>query len=166
MLDSLAHNATPQEGQVVSRRAFVRRVAAVVAGGAILTVGNRVLGPLWIVSAFPVALQRSTFAKYLGETFQVTLESSDRVAVQLVQVRDLPIKAYKQVSAIPSVNQEHCFSLVFRGPSNKALEQATYHFEHGQIGYFPLFIVPMMPNRDASYYEAIFNRQQVGETPR
>jgi hypothetical protein len=32
--------------------------------------------------------------------------------------------------------------------------------EHGQIGGFALFMVPMAPGEDAQYYEAIFNRQQ------
>ena len=48
------------------------------------------------------------------------------------------------------------FSLIFHGPSGPALPQDTYRVEHPQLGAFPLFLVPIGPDRDDARYQAIF----------
>ena len=157
MLDSLAHDRMLKGAGGITRRQFVKGVAIALAGSAILAIGDRILG-VAVVSQQPVlTLQRSVFARYLGETFQVDRDSTSPVAVQLTHVGDLPARAYQKASYNPSVDQEHCFSLLFRGPADRPLVQGTYRFEHSQFGSFSLFIVPMVAVRGTQYYEAIFN---------
>jgi hypothetical protein len=141
----------------ISRRRFVKGVALVLAGGALLTIRDRIPGVAWLSQPPVLALQRSLFAGHLGETFQVDRESAGRVAVELSQVRDLPTKAAKTAGNNLSPDQEHCFSLLFRGPADRPLAQGTYRFEHSQFGSFALFIVPMVPDQAGQGYEAIFN---------
>ena len=89
--------------------------------------------------------------------FQVDRESAGLLAVQLTHVGDLPAKAYQAGSGKLSADQEDCFSLLFRGPAGRPLTQGTYRFEHGQLGSFSLFIVPMVLDQGGQGYEAIFN---------
>jgi hypothetical protein len=157
MLDSLAHGGMLKGGGGISRRTFVKGVALALAGGALVVIADRVPGIAWLSQQHPLDLRRSLFVGHLGETFQVARESASGVAVQLTHVGDLPTKAYQGASDNPSVDQEHCFSLLFRGPADRPLAQGTYRFEHSQFGSFSLFIVPMVPGQGGQGYEAIFN---------
>jgi hypothetical protein len=158
MLDSLSHHRMPTGAKAgISRRGFLKGVAGVLAGGALLAIGERVLGTTWVPQPLPMSLQRSTFARYLGDMFQVAREPSDVIALQLIRVESLPSNTYTEMRGSANEDQEHCFSIVFRGPADRPLGQGTYHFEHGQIGGFPLFIVPRVPDQSGQYYEAIFN---------
>ena len=47
------------------------------------------------------------------------------------------------------------FSLTFRGPAEPALPQATYGFEHAELGAFDLFIVPIGRDDGGMIYEAV-----------
>jgi hypothetical protein len=138
----------------MSRRRFLKMAGIGVAGSALLAVGGRSLTTAWMSWMLPAPLVRSSFAKHLGETFQVRAESSPLVGMQLVEVRDL------RSGAGSSGASEHNFLLSFRGPRDQPIAQGTYDFAHDGIGDFPLFIVPMAPDENARYYEAIFNRQQ------
>ncbi|RWC40379.1 MAG: hypothetical protein EOS55_28005 [Mesorhizobium sp.] len=48
------------------------------------------------------------------------------------------------------------FSLLFRGPREIALPQATYRFT-GENGTHEIFIVPVAADATARLYEAVFN---------
>jgi len=48
------------------------------------------------------------------------------------------------------------FSIVFRGPRQILLPQRIYRMEHGAIGAFELFLVPIGPDQEGMLYEAIF----------
>jgi hypothetical protein len=51
------------------------------------------------------------------------------------------------------------FSAIFHGPVDRPLAQGNYEFQHGTLGAFPLFIVPLLEsNRDRMVYEACFSR--------
>jgi hypothetical protein len=42
---------------------------------------------------------------------------------------------------------------------DRPLAQGNYEFQHGTLGAFPLFIVPLLEsNRDRMVYEACFSR--------
>ena len=50
------------------------------------------------------------------------------------------------------------FSLVFLGPSNPILPQATYRLTHDRLGQLDIFIVPVGPDPQGRIqYEAVFN---------
>lgn len=61
--------------------------------------------------------------------------------------------------------QYECFSLIFRGSHQEALDQKIHCFEHAALGRFEMFITPVV-SRDPTrrYYEAIFNRPVITET--
>jgi hypothetical protein len=128
----------------------------VVAGSTLLAMGYDRLaaGPVAVRLAPAPALVRTMFARHLGDTFHVRLGSSGPLALQLFKVRDLRA-ASKSTAAV--MDSEQSFSLLFRGPGHQPLGQETYQFEHERIGGFALFIVPMRPEQDCTYYEAIFN---------
>jgi len=145
----------------VSRREFVKAAGVVAAGGTLWALSNHSVIPTLTMQTLPAALIRSTFLRRLGETFQVQLESAGALAVRLVEVRDLRSGDARGAKAQARTHKENSFSILFHGPSDRQLEQGTYHFEHPKLGEFPLFIVPVGPLTDEAYYEAIFNRLAV-----
>lgn len=48
------------------------------------------------------------------------------------------------------------FSVLFAGPLEPELPQATFDVSHAAIGQTPLFIVPVARTADAMHYEAVF----------
>lgn len=48
------------------------------------------------------------------------------------------------------------FSLVFRGPREPLLAQATYRLEHAALGPLEIFVVPNASDASGTRYEAIF----------
>ncbi|MEI7769107.1 MAG: hypothetical protein WCI67_03910 [Chloroflexales bacterium] len=135
-----------------SRRGFLKRAGAVVAGSVLLAGGGRLALSRWLPELPGETLMRSTFAGHLGEIFVVIPPAGARTWLRLADVRDLPVVAGT------SAQQEHSFSLLFRGPTAQPLNQGTYHVEQTRIGSFTVFITPQAPDRDARYYEAVFNR--------
>src|SRR5262245_15182989 len=149
MANVLTYEELLTGGGGISRRKFIKGVGAAVAGGALLAIAGQTL-----LSALPQvpgsALVRSTFAKHVGDVFQVYQGSAAAPALRLADVRDLPAPASDQ--------KERSFSLLFTGPIDPMIAQGMYRFEHHEIGAFSMFIVPMAPAAGARYYEAIFNR--------
>jgi hypothetical protein len=86
----------------------------------------------------------STFSKLVGDVFGVRLTAMNVVPVALVEATALG---------------KHSFSLVFGGPTNVPIDQNTYTLQHDGLGEFPLFIVPIQPDDEARYYEAIVNHE-------
>lgn len=48
------------------------------------------------------------------------------------------------------------FTLLFHGPPTPVLPQRMYHFDHGSVGSFDIFIVPIGPEAGSMQYEAVF----------
>ena len=83
-----------------------------------------------------------TFRPLLHERF--ALAGGDRqVDLELVDVTE---------SAAPGANRSAQFWIVFSGPPDPILPQATYELEHPELGAFELFLVPIAAGR----YEAVF----------
>lgn len=146
----------PEASKDISRREFVSRVGGVFVGGVLLTNGITPATTGSSLSPSAVALQRNMhtlnqemFSGHLDETFRVRNGSSDGIDVVLSNIQDLSSGKYGE-----------CFSILFRGPLGRCLDQGTYLFEHDTIGAFDLFIVPMAQDHDAhvQVYEAVFNR--------
>jgi len=87
-----------------------------------------------------------TFVRHLNSRFLIKRDQSDHVEVELIEAEDL--------KSTPRLEQ---FSIIFRGPLDPPLPQATYEFEHAEMGDMHLFIVPIRRDQDGMYYEAIFN---------
>jgi hypothetical protein len=93
------------------------------------------------------ALTHEEFAQHANSKFQVEVDESPDVELELLDVSEL--KLYPQ--------QEE-FVLVFRGPSETFLGQGAHYFKHDKMGRFELFIVPIRQDEQGFYYEAVFNR--------
>jgi hypothetical protein len=93
---------------------------------------------------------KSTFAPYVGSEFRVHLDGSKVRRIKLVEVREI----------VGGGNAEQSFSLLFTGPKGKTFPQKTYAVEHGALGKFSLFLVPvgLRAGAGAEYFEAVFNR--------
>jgi len=143
-------------GRGISRRDFVRGIGFAVAGAALLAIGGQLIATNRLPEVPGEMLMRSMFAGLRGEAFQVYQDAAALPALRLIDVRDLAAIARKQAQA--SADKERRFSVLFTGPIDLTIEQGTYRFEHNRLGSFPLFIVPVMPDQNATYYEAIFNR--------
>jgi hypothetical protein len=86
------------------------------------------------------------FQKALDSGFRVQADDFDPVDVTLVQVTVSDRRPTWET-----------FSLLFAGGEG-ALPQAMYRVDHADLGSFPLFLVPVLTDRDGLHYEAVFNR--------
>ena len=91
------------------------------------------------------------FVPWVGTEFRVADEAGDAVVLELTVAESLPPR-----SGAP---RSEPFSLIFRGPRDRALEQRTCALEHHGLGRMALFLVPIGPGSDGRgpYYQAIFN---------
>ena len=91
-------------------------------------------------------LTRDTFAPLVNTQFFAGL-AGGKIALDLIEVSELRVSRHNEV-----------FALVFRGPGEIFLLQASYRFEHPALGAVDLFIVPIGQDAQGLYYEALFNR--------
>jgi hypothetical protein len=95
---------------------------------------------------------RAAFAAYENTDFAVHAGAAGLIFMRLTQIQDL----------LPGSLQarDDCFGLLFTAPAGTTIPQKTYEVEHGALGKFSLFIVPI--NRPTvngpAYYQAVFNR--------
>jgi hypothetical protein len=94
-------------------------------------------------------LEHEIFSKYLNTNFRISLGDSNTVEAKLTKVSDLLVSSEQQR-----------FAIVFRGPKEPFLPQASYRFEHDEMGEFMLFIVPIRQDDQGIFYEAVFNRMR------
>jgi hypothetical protein len=99
----------------------------------------------------------ATFAGQLHTTFGVTDAPAGRMDLKLIEASPIKTSSRRQADA-PDTHYEK-FSLIFSGPTTPLLEQQIYRFEHPQIGWFAMFIVPIVTKAaDQQHYQAVFNR--------
>jgi hypothetical protein len=91
-------------------------------------------------------LTHEEFRKHLNTVFQIQLNESEMIDLELVQVSE------QKLSRV----QER-FSVVFRGTNESFLGQGMRALEHDQMGRFSLFLVPLGRDDEGAYYEAVFN---------
>ena len=90
------------------------------------------------------------FEPRLGETFRLSTEDSESVALELVEVTP-------QGQAAAQGGTRRAFSLLFEGPPDPVLPQRVYSIENEHLGRLELFLVPIGPTADRMRYEAVFN---------
>lgn len=95
----------------------------------------------------PAELTLERFAPAVGETFTVGGDGGPKVELLLVE-------ATAQDAAPQAPRQP--FSLLFHGPADPFLPQATYRFEHDSLGVIGIFIVPLGRDEHGATYEALF----------
>lgn len=101
-------------------------------------------------------LDAATFSTQLNTAFRILQSSTPVVEVELVEVADKGATDGQQPPA--AARRQQRFSLVFRGPRGKLLQQGMYQTQHNQLGSLDLFLVPVGRDHDGVYYEAVFNR--------
>jgi hypothetical protein len=90
-----------------------------------------------------------TFSSRTGDSFRISVDESNALQAELIEVVAFDPPADASRARVP-------FSIVFRGPSEPILPQRIYRFEHGTLGAFDLFIVPIGPDESGMQYEAVF----------
>ncbi len=92
---------------------------------------------------------RDDLDSILGDSFTVSTEpTSDLVLHEVSFLQSGPA----------GLDESHSFSVLFRGPTEPALEQATYLLNHAELGDLTLFLVPIAADETSRTYEVIFNR--------
>ena len=91
------------------------------------------------------------FEPFLNGYMQVQARKARPVWIQLVDVKQLsrPINEERGFKG-------ESFSLLFRGPDERALLSGVYTFQHAALGKFSLFLSPVGQAGDS--YEAVVNR--------
>ena len=89
-----------------------------------------------------------TFSPAVGEAFTLEAGDAGRLQLSLVEVRSLG-------HARPEAQREP-FALLFRGPADPVLPQATYRLARDGIGELDIFLVPVARTAEGTDYEAIF----------
>jgi hypothetical protein len=97
-------------------------------------------------------LTATSFAPAVGETFVLDAGGAGSLELELVESRLLDPDAPAQD---PS-GARAPFSLLFRGPAEPILPQATYRLEHRSVGAIEIFIVPIAGDETGTSYEAVF----------
>jgi hypothetical protein len=92
-------------------------------------------------------LTLQTFAPRVGEAFQVDAGEAGKL--------DLVLES-AEASPPGGEAQREPFRLLFRGPAEPLLPQATYVLENPSLGATDIFIVPIDSDDGGVSYEAIF----------
>jgi len=134
-----------------TRRHFLRDCSLVAATAAVAPVSGWTVNPR-VRELAPGSSLFGGFAGAVNSPFSVQT-SAGLVKLVLERVSPAP-------PALPGAEDEgnERFSLFFRGPNRKPLEQDTYVFEHPRLGRLPIFIA-RIGSLDTDYccYEAVFN---------
>jgi hypothetical protein len=86
------------------------------------------------------------FRPAVGEPFVVCDDRVDGLALVLAEARSLG----------PGYADREAFALLFHGPREPLLPQATYRLANERVGEHDIFIVPVGRTADGLEYEAIF----------
>ena len=88
------------------------------------------------------------FAPAVGDAFTLTADGAGGLPdLELVEARPVGDQPYRD--RVP-------FALLFRGPAEPVLAQATYVFAHPRVGEHPIFVVPVASSEAGTDYEAVF----------
>ncbi len=97
----------------------------------------------------PDRLGLATFEPFVGEAFRIEGGEGSFLELTLTEAKTGPWQ--------PEEESTFAFELIFRGPADPMLPQATYRMAHGTLGSVDLFIVPIARDADATTYQAVFS---------
>lgn len=92
------------------------------------------------------------FEDRVGQPFEVGVPGAAPVAIRLADARESPEPGGRGPDGQPRKQ----FSVIFRGPRDPVLPQATYAVRHDELGDLDLFLVPVGRDDDGTTYEAAF----------
>lgn len=92
------------------------------------------------------------FADRIGEQFRVALPDGEDLVLTLDEAT-LGTQAGAQG---PEGATRQQFSLLFRGPADRQLDQGIWELRHDEIADLALFLVPLGPDEEGPRYEAAF----------
>ena len=139
-----------------TRRKFIESSAMAALAAAL---GNAAGGPafgrdsgLFAKGPHPLSyLKREHFEPFIDTSVRIRNDQGRTAVVRLREVAELK----NQINTGRGYAGES-FRLTFESPRKTDLGQATYHFEHENLGRFSLFLVPI--GGSGVHYEAIVNR--------
>jgi hypothetical protein len=96
----------------------------------------------------------SDFSEHVNATFRIQVEPGDSLELELIEARPIG-----PPPSDPEGGRRQSFSLIFRGPPARLLEQRIYPVEHPRLGTLGIFLVPLGSEGDPNglHYQAIFN---------
>lgn len=108
-----------------------------------------------VLSCRPMSteLELDTFAGRNGERFAFDAGDGAPVELELTEAEAVGELSVKQAREL---GKRVPFSLVFRGPAELDLPQATYTLRHAELGELVLFLVPIARDEGGSLFEAVF----------
>jgi hypothetical protein len=110
-----------------------------------------------------IGAARQSAEIFEADVFRAHLGTEFRLAVDGVP---LPLRLAEVVDGRAGGGFRR-FSAIFHGPADRPLGQGSYEFQHGTLGAFLLFIVPLLEsNRERMVYEACFSRPMEPEDRR
>ena len=97
-------------------------------------------------------LTEKEFSQHINTKFRLNVERVEPIELELVEV-----KTYDNKDKAGERRGMERFSLLFRGPLDAFLQQATYPLSHEKMGSFDIFLVPLSRGEKGYSYEAVFN---------
>jgi hypothetical protein len=95
-------------------------------------------------------LTPATFEPHVGSGFAIELDDGMVIETRLDSVQRQSPRSHG--------DRTEPFSLVFVGPRESPLPQATYSLGHAELGRLDIFLVPIGPDPSGQpRYEAVFN---------
>jgi hypothetical protein len=102
--------------------------------------------------AEPVWITFDMFEGRVGESFELSVADSPAIRTELVEA----VETTHAGGTGPDGQPRNQFSLVFRGPLEPVLPQATYAVDHDELGHLDVFLVPIGPDGEGMRYQAVF----------
>ncbi|WP_022927744.1 DUF6916 family protein [Patulibacter americanus] len=94
------------------------------------------------------ALTVDDFAATVGTPYALDVGAAGTLA--------LVLRSATPAAAATTGAPREPFSLLFVGPADPMLPQATYLLTHPELGELPVFLVPVGRDADGARYEAVF----------
>ena len=91
----------------------------------------------------------ATFEPCVGEAFRI--EPGDGSSVDLT-LTEATAGAWQ-----PEGESAFAYELIFRGPADPILPQATYRMSNATLGSLDIFIVPLSRDAEGTTYQAVFS---------
>ena len=95
------------------------------------------------------------FQARAGETFKATPQDGETLELELRRAEPSPYIEVESAEAAEARGRAP-FSVEFHSPLPHHVPQQTFTLEHGDMGTFELFLVPLGPDADGQRYEAVF----------